>query len=57
MALAFFESDVPTLIAATQSHFSPGAPVNQIVDNVTTWRRQHPTNWRATRRLIKDHLQ
>ncbi len=53
-ALAFFESDVPTLIEAAQTHFPADSPVNQIVDNVKTWRRQNPDDWRATRRLIKE---
>jgi hypothetical protein len=53
-ALAFFESDVPALIATAQGHFAPDAPVNQIVDNVSAWHRQHPADWRATRRLIRD---
>lgn len=52
-ALAFFESDVPALIAATQSHFSPHAPVNRIVDNVLEWHQRHPADWRKTRRLIR----
>jgi len=53
-ALAFFESDVPTIIATTQGYFPPAAAVNQIVDNVTTWRQQFPNDWWQTRRLIRD---
>jgi len=53
-ALAFFESDVPAIIATTQGYFPPGAAVNQIVDNVTTWQQQFPGDWRQTRRLIRD---
>ena len=55
-ALAFFESDVPAIIAAAQTHFPPEAAVNQIVDQVTAWHRQHPDDWRQTRRLIRDSL-
>lgn len=53
-ALAFFESDVPTIIVTTQGYFPPEAAVNQIVDNVTTWQQQFPDDWRQTRRLIRD---
>jgi ADP-ribosylglycohydrolase len=53
-ALAFFESDVPTIIATAQGYFPPEAVVNQIIDNVTTWQQQFPNDWRQTRRLIRD---
>ena len=53
-AMAFFEADVPTLINAAQTHFPPDAPINQIVNNVEQWHQQHPNDWRATRRLIRD---
>jgi ADP-ribosylglycohydrolase len=53
-ALAFFEPNVPALIEKTQSHFPADAPVNQIVNQVKRWHNQHPTDWRATRRLIQD---
>ncbi|MGH2592649.1 MAG: ADP-ribosylglycohydrolase family protein, partial [Anaerolineae bacterium] len=49
-ALAFFESDVPTLVATTQTYFPPDATVNQIVDNVVTWHGRFPDDWRQTRR-------
>jgi ADP-ribosylglycohydrolase len=52
-ALAFFESDVPTLIAAVQAHFLVADPVNRIVDNVLEWHQRYPAGWRQTRRLIK----
>jgi hypothetical protein len=53
-ALAFFESDVPTLITITQGDFPPDAEINQIVNQVTAWHQQYPDNWRETRRLIRD---
>ncbi len=53
-ALAFFESDVPALITMAQSYFPPDEPVNQIVKKVRSWQQQHPHDWRATRRLIRD---
>ena len=53
-ALAFFESDVPTLIADAQTCFPPRSPINQIVDQVAQWHDLFPTDWRETRRLIRD---
>jgi hypothetical protein len=53
-ALAFIESDVPTLISQTQARFPAEAPINQIVNQVKQWHNQHPTDWRQTRRLIHD---
>jgi ADP-ribosylglycohydrolase len=54
-ALAFFESDVPTLITKAQGYFPPESQVNQIVDSVKDWQQRFPGDWRATRRLIRDH--
>ena len=53
-ALAFFESDVPTLLAAAQTYLPADATVNQIVNDVVAWHRQFPGDWRQTRRLIRD---
>jgi hypothetical protein len=53
-ARAFFEDNVPTLIAAAQADFDPESEVHQIVDSVVGWHQQHPDDWRRTRRLIRD---
>ncbi len=53
-ARAFFESDVPTLIAAAQRDFPPDSDVHQIVANVANWHREYPQDWRQTRHLIKE---
>jgi ADP-ribosylglycohydrolase len=53
-ALAFFEDDVPTLIASAQAEFPPDSEVYQIVEDVVRWQGQHPEDWRQTRRLIRD---
>jgi len=53
-ALAFFEPNLPALITAAQTQFSPDAPINQIVDQVRTWHDRYPDDWRQTRRLIRD---
>jgi len=53
-ARAFFESDIPTLIAETKADFDPDSPIAQIVDNVSRWHEENPDDWRASRRLIRD---
>ena len=53
-ALAFFESDIPVLISMALTHLRPRSPAVHIVRNVTRWHRQHPHNWRETRRRIRD---
>jgi hypothetical protein len=53
-ALAFFESDVQTLISDAQTCFPPRSTVNKIVDQVVEWHHLFPVNWRETRRLIRD---
>jgi ADP-ribosylglycohydrolase len=53
-ALAFFESDVPTLLEMAQNYWTIDSPVNQIVTNVIDWHRRFPNNWRETRRRIRD---
>jgi ADP-ribosylglycohydrolase len=53
-ASAFFESDVPTLIAQAQAFFAPESQVNRIIDSVTVWQRRFPNDWRETRRRIGD---
>jgi hypothetical protein len=52
-ALAFFESDVQTLVRAAQAHFDVNDQVNQIASAVIGWQRDHPDDWRQTRLHIK----
>ncbi len=53
-ARAFFQSDIPTLIAETQADFAPDSAIYQIAANVRQWHEANPGDWRATRRLIRD---
>jgi ADP-ribosylglycohydrolase len=53
-SLAFFEDDVSTLISAAQADFSLASEVYRIVEQVANWHREHPDDWRQTRRLIRD---
>jgi ADP-ribosylglycohydrolase len=53
-SLAFFEDDVEVLIAAAQSHLPVKSEIVGITADVLAWHEQHPDNWRATRKLIRD---
>lgn len=53
-SLAFFESDIPTLIAAARQRTPADAQIAPIVDDVLAWHQQHPDDWRATRQRIRD---
>ena len=53
-AMAFFESDIPTLIDQAQARFSEDVLVYQIVDQVKAWHQLHPEDWHQTRSLIRD---
>ena len=53
-SLAFFEDDVPTLIAATRRRTGDETTVASIVDNVLLWHQENPEDWRITRQLIRD---
>ncbi|MCY3991974.1 MAG: ADP-ribosylglycohydrolase family protein [Caldilineaceae bacterium] len=53
-SLAFFEEDVPTLIAAARQLTEDEAIIARIVDNVVLWHQQNPEDWRLTRQQIRD---
>ena len=53
-SLAFFEDDVPALIAATRRRTGDETIVASIVDNVLLWHQENPQDWRATRQFIRD---
>ena len=53
-SLAFFEEDVPALIAAARQLTEDEAIIAPIVDNVVLWHQQNPGDWRLTRQQIRD---
>ncbi len=53
-SLAFFEDDVPALIAAARLRTGDEAIIAPIVDNVALWHQENPEAWRVTRQLIRD---
>lgn len=54
LALAYWESDLSKLLDAGLKGIDPRSEVNTIVADVRQWHRDHPADWRATRKLIRD---
>ena len=53
-SLAFFDDDVPALIAAARQQTADEAIIAPIVDNVVRWHQENPEDWRINRQLIRD---
>lgn len=54
IATAFLTGNLDQIIEAGLAAVDPKSAIWQIVTDVRAWHRQHPNNWRTTRRLIKD---
>jgi ADP-ribosylglycohydrolase len=52
-SLAFFESDVQTLVHTARSHIGPQSEIGLISGQVLEWHGQFPDDWRETRRRIR----
>lgn len=54
IAVAFFTDDRDKILDAGLAATDPRSVMHQIIVDVRQWHRQHPDDWRATRRLTKD---
>jgi hypothetical protein len=54
ISAAFFEGDIDRILDAGVAAPAPKSVIRQIVADVLEWRKRHPADWRATRRLVKD---
>lgn len=54
IATAFLTDDVERILDAGQAAVDPQSVVYQVVRDVRAWHKQNPTDWRATRKLVKD---
>jgi ADP-ribosylglycohydrolase len=54
IAAAFFTDDIDTILDAGLASVDPDSRILAIVKDVRRWHRQHPDDWRTTRRLIRD---
>jgi hypothetical protein len=54
IATAFLTEDLERILGAGQAAVDPKSVVHQIVSDVRSWHKLNPTDWRATRKLVKD---
>ncbi|MBV8878857.1 MAG: ADP-ribosylglycohydrolase family protein [Planctomycetaceae bacterium] len=54
IATAFFERDVEKIVRAGLAAVDPRSVVHPIARDVLAWWKEHPNDWRETRRLIKE---
>jgi hypothetical protein len=54
IATAFVTDDLSEILEAGLAAVDPRSEIQTIVDDVRRWHREHPRDWRTTRRLIKE---
>ncbi len=54
IALAFLKDDIDSLLDNGLAAIDPDSVISQIVKDVRGWHKQHPGDWRTTRRLLKE---
>ena len=53
---AFFENDIPTLIRHAKEYLPEGDRFRKIIDECLDLWKQHPDDWKASRKVIADEL-
>ena len=54
IATAFLTDDIDTILDAGLASVDPDSGILLIIKDVRQWHKQHPDDWRTTRRLIRD---
>jgi hypothetical protein len=54
IALAFVQNDIDTLLDSGLAAIDPDSVISQIARDVRQWHKEHPDDWRTTRKLLKD---
>ncbi len=54
IATAFLTDDLDQILDAGMAAVDPKCVIRQIVGDLRDWHRQHPDDWRTTRRLVKE---
>ena len=54
IATAFFIDDIDAILDAGLASVDPDSEILPIIQDVRGWHKQHPEDWRTTRRLIRD---
>ena len=56
IATAFLTDNLDRILDAGLAAVDPKSVVSQVVKDVRAWHKQHPDDWRATRRLVKENF-
>ena len=54
ISTAFLTNDIDKILDAGMASLDPKSVLHQIIIDIRGWHRQYPSDWRTTRRLIKD---
>jgi ADP-ribosylglycohydrolase len=54
IAMAFVENDINKILDAGVASIDPASNTLKIINEVKNWHRQNPTNWKESRRLLKE---
>jgi hypothetical protein len=54
IATAFLTDDLDRILDAGLAALDPRCTIRRIANDVRAWHRQHPDDWRLTRRLVKE---
>jgi hypothetical protein len=54
ISTAFVTDDIDAIVDAGLAAVDPTSALMPIVEDVRRWHKQHPEDWRATRRLVRD---
>jgi hypothetical protein len=54
IATTFVSNDIDRILDAGLSAIDPKCEIHQIVSDIRRWYREHPQDWRTTRRLVKE---
>ncbi|UCE49281.1 MAG: ADP-ribosylglycohydrolase family protein, partial [Phycisphaerales bacterium] len=54
IATAFVTDDIDSVIDAGLASIDPASALVPIINDVRRWHKEHPKDWRTTRRLIRD---
>ncbi len=54
IATAFTTADLDAIVNSGAAAVDPHSVIRRVADDVRAWHRQHPADWRATRKLVHD---
>jgi len=55
IAMSFIENDINKLLDFGYSALDPDSKIRTIVEDIRTWHRENPEDWRRTREMLRDN--